>query len=72
MSLVSVGHSTSDLIMPLMLRTVYCAMGRALVLYYKSLGIALTLPRRGNILGRPCIGVMTWNALAFSYIKTIR
>ena len=52
-SLVSVGHSGSDLIVPLMLRTVYFhAMARALALYYRSLGIASTLLRRGKISGR--------------------
>jgi hypothetical protein len=42
MSLVGVGHSRSDLIMPLMLRTVCCAMAGALVLYYRSLEITST------------------------------
>jgi hypothetical protein len=41
-------------------------------LYYKSLGTTPTLLRRGNISGRPYMGVMTYNALAFFYIKTIR
>ena len=53
-SLVGVGHSGSDPIMPLMLCTVcFCAMAGALTLYYKSLGIASTLLRRGKISGRP-------------------
>jgi hypothetical protein len=34
-------------------------------LYYKSLGTASTLLRRGNISGRPCMGVMTYKALSF-------
>jgi hypothetical protein len=67
-SLVGVGHSR----LPLMLCTVCYAMAGALILYYRSLGTAPTLLRRGNILGGPCMGVMTCNALAFSYIKTIR
>jgi hypothetical protein len=62
MSLVGVGHSRSDLVMPLLLRTVCCAMVGALALYYKSLGIAPTLLRMGNISGKPCMGVMTCNA----------
>jgi hypothetical protein len=37
-------------IMPLMLRTVCCVMAGALALYYRSLGTAPTLLRRGNIL----------------------
>jgi hypothetical protein len=53
MSLVGVGHSRSNLIVPLMLRTVCCAMAEVLTLYYRSLGTASTLLRRGNILGRP-------------------
>jgi hypothetical protein len=72
MSLVSVGYLRSDSIMLLMLCTVCCAMAGVLALYYRSLGTAPTLLRRGNILGRPCMRVMTYNALAFSCIKTIR
>jgi hypothetical protein len=52
-SLVGVGHSGSDPIMPLVLRTVCYAMAGALTLYYRSLGTASTLLRRGNISGRP-------------------
>jgi hypothetical protein len=70
-SLVDVGHSRSGSIVSLMLRTVCCAMAGALALYYKSLGIVPTLLRRGNILGRPCMGVMTYNALSFSALKQI-
>jgi hypothetical protein len=44
-SLVGVGHSRSDSIVPLMLCTVCCAMARALTLYYRSLWIAPTLLR---------------------------
>jgi hypothetical protein len=51
--LVGVGHSRSDSIVPLMLRTVFYAMVGALTLYYRSLGIASTLLRRGNISDRP-------------------
>jgi hypothetical protein len=52
-SLVDVGHSRSDLIVPLMLCTVCYAMAGALALYYRSLGTASILLRRGNISGRP-------------------
>jgi hypothetical protein len=71
-SLVGMGHSRSDSIVPLMLCTIYCAMVRALALYYRSLGIAPTLLRRGNISGKSCVGVMTSSASVFSCIKTIR
>jgi hypothetical protein len=64
-SLVGVSHSRSDSIVPLMLRTVCCAIARAPALYYRSLGIVPTLLRRGNISGRPCMRVMTYKALAF-------
>ena len=70
MSLVGMGHSGSDSIMTLMLRTVYFrAMAGALALYYRSLGTVSTLLRRGKILGRPYMGVMTYNALFFSALK---
>jgi hypothetical protein len=65
MSLVGLGHSGSDSIVPLMLRTVCCTLTGALALYYRSLGTASTMLRRFNISGRPCIGVMTYNTLAF-------
>ena len=69
-SLVSVGHLGSDLIVPLILRTVcFRAMIGALTLYYKSLGTASTLLRRGKISGRPYMRVMTYNALVFSVLK---
>jgi hypothetical protein len=68
-SLVDMGHSRSDSIVALMLRTVCCAMAGALALYYRSLGIAPNLLRMGNISGKPCMGVMTSNALAFSSLK---
>jgi hypothetical protein len=68
--LVGMGHLRSDLILPLMLHTVCCVMAEALVLYYRSLGIVPTPLRMGNISGRPCMGVMSYNnALAFSAIK---
>jgi hypothetical protein len=70
-SLVGVDHSRSDSIVPLMLRTVCYTMPVALVLYYRSLGMTSTLLRRGNILGRPCMGVMTYKALDFSTLKQI-
>jgi hypothetical protein len=68
-SLVGVGYSRSDSIMPQMLHTVCCAMAGALALYYRSLMTASTLLRRGNILGRPCMRVMTYNVLAFTALK---
>jgi hypothetical protein len=71
-SLVSVGHSKSDLIVPLMLRTICCTMARALALYYRSFGTASTLLRMGNISGKPCMGVMTYKVLSFSTSKTVR
>jgi hypothetical protein len=51
-SLVGVGHSGLNSIVPLMLHMVYYAMAGALALYYRSLGTASTLLRRGNISGR--------------------
>ena len=67
-SLVGVGHSGSDPIMPLMLCTIcFCAMAGALALYYRSLGTASTLLRRGKISGRPYMRVMTYNALVFQH-----
>jgi hypothetical protein len=64
-SLIGVGHWGSDSIMPLMLHTVCCTIAGALALYYRSLGTTSTPLRRDNISGRPCIGVMTYNALVF-------
>jgi hypothetical protein len=58
-SLVGVDHLKSDLIVPLMLRTVCYAMAGALALYYRSIKIASTLLRIANISGRPCMRVMT-------------
>jgi hypothetical protein len=72
MSLVGVGHSRSDSIVLLMLCMVCCVMAGVLVLYYRSLRTVPTLLRMGNISGRPYMGIMICNALAFSYIKTIR
>jgi hypothetical protein len=69
MPLVGVGHLRLDSIVPLMLRTVCCAMAGALTLYYKSLGTTPTLLRMDNISGIPCMGVMTYNALAFFTLK---
>jgi hypothetical protein len=71
-SLVGMGHLRSDLIVSLMLCTVYCAMARSLTLYYRSLGTVPTLLRVGKISSRSCIGVVTYNSLAFFCIKTIR
>jgi hypothetical protein len=70
-SLVGMGHSRLDLIVPLMLCAVCCTMAGALALYYRSLGTASILLRRGNISGRPCMGFMTYIALAFC-IKSTR
>ena len=70
--LVSVGHSGSDPIVPLMLRTIcFRAMVRTLALYYRSLGTASTLLRKGKISGRPYMGVMTYNALVFYALKQL-
>jgi hypothetical protein len=52
-SLIGVGHSRSDSIVPLMLRLVCYAMTGALTLYYRSLRTTSTLLRRSNISGRP-------------------
>ena len=53
-SLVGVGHSGSDPIVPLMLCTVcFRAMAGALALYYRSFRTASTLLGMGNISGRP-------------------
>jgi hypothetical protein len=68
-SLVGVDHSRLDSIVPLMLRMVCCSMARALALYYRSLETAPTLLRRANISGRPCMRVMTYNALTLSALK---
>ena len=69
-SLVDVGHSGLDLIMPLMLRTVcYRAMAGTLALYYRSLETASTLLRKGKISSRPYMGVMTYIAIFFSALK---
>jgi hypothetical protein len=68
-SLVGVGHSRSDSIVPLMLRTVCCAIVGALTLYYRSLGTVPTLLRRGNVSDKPCMRVITYNALTFSALK---
>ena len=51
--LVGVGHSRSDSIVPLMLRMICCTIAGALALYYRSLGTASALLRRGKISGRP-------------------
>ena len=53
-SLVGVGHSGSDPIVPPVLRTkCFHAMAGALALYYRSLRTASTLLRNGEISGRP-------------------
>jgi hypothetical protein len=70
-SLVGMGHSRSNLIMPLMLHTVLYAMARALALYYRSLRTASILLRKSNISSRPCMRVMTYKALDFSALKQI-
>jgi hypothetical protein len=55
----------------LMLCTVCYTMAGALALFYRFIGTASTLLRRGYISGRPCMGVMTYNALAFSTLKRL-
>jgi hypothetical protein len=45
------GHSKSDSVVLLVLRTLYCAMVRAPALYYRSLGTASILLIMSNILG---------------------
>ena len=71
-SLVVVGHWGSNPIVPLILRMVcFHAMVVALALYYRSLGTASTLLRRGKISGRPYMGVMTYNALVFFALKQL-
>jgi hypothetical protein len=67
--LVGVDHLRSDSIVPLMLCMVCYAMIGTLTLYNKSLRTTPTLLRRGNISGRPCMRVMTYNAFAFSTLK---
>jgi hypothetical protein len=47
------------------------AMAGALALYYRSLGTASTLLRRGIISGRSCMGVMTYKALSFPASKQL-
>jgi hypothetical protein len=59
-SLVGVGHSRSDSIVPLMLRTVCYAIGEASALYYRSLRTTSTLLRMDNISSRPCMRVLTY------------
>ena len=71
-SLVGVGHLRLDLIVPLMLCTICCAMVGALVMYCRSLRTTPTLLRRGNISDKPCMGVITYNPLAFLCNKIIR
>jgi hypothetical protein len=68
-SLVGVSHSKSDSIVPLMLCTICCTMAGALTLYYRYLETASTMLRMGNISGRPCMRVMTYNALTFFALK---
>jgi hypothetical protein len=46
-SLVGVGHSRLDSIVPLIFRTVCCTMAGVLTLYYRTLRTALTLLRMG-------------------------
>jgi hypothetical protein len=47
MSLVGVGHSGSDPIVPLVLCTVCCAMVGALALYYRSLWDSINPAEKG-------------------------
>jgi hypothetical protein len=71
-----VGHPRLDSIVPLVLRTVYCAMVGVLALYYRSLETAPTLLRRGNISSKPCCWTMTivyiiWIYYIYIYISLI-
>jgi hypothetical protein len=66
-SLVGVSHSRLDSIVSLMLHMVCSAIVRALTLYYRSLGTALTLLRRGNISGRPYFLTMTVIYIIYIY-----
>ena len=71
-SLVGVGHSGSDPIVPLMLCMVcFRAITGVLALYYRSLETASILLIRGKISGRPYMRVMTYNALFFSTLKQL-
>jgi hypothetical protein len=63
-----VGHPRSDLVVSLVLRTI-AYNDWAPTLYYRSLRIGPTLLRKGNILSRPYIKVMTYKALAFLALK---
>jgi hypothetical protein len=47
------GHLRLDLVVPLVLRMVQCVMAGALTLYYRFLGTASILLKRGNISGKP-------------------
>jgi hypothetical protein len=47
------GHPRLNLVVPLILHMIHCAMAVASTLYYRSLGTVLTLLRMGNISGRP-------------------
>jgi hypothetical protein len=60
-----VGHSRSDSVVPLLLRTVRCAMTGALTLYYRSLETASTLLRRSK--SRVGHNVELWLLLYISY-----
>jgi hypothetical protein len=59
-SLLGVDHLRLDSIVLLMLRMVRCV---------RSFWTASTLLRMGNISGRPCTRVMTYNVLVFSTLK---
>jgi hypothetical protein len=48
-----VGHPRLDSVVPLVLRTVCCAMAGAMALYYMSFGTRSNLLRMSNILDRP-------------------
>jgi hypothetical protein len=72
-SLVGVGHSRSDSIVPLMLRTVCYAMDGALALYYRSLVIASILLRM-NTTGRTSlvgVGHSRLNSIVSLIIRTV-
>jgi hypothetical protein len=68
----SMGHSRLDSVGLLVLWTVaYINCVWTSILYYKSLGIAPTLLKMSNILGRPYMIVMTYKTLVFC-IKILR
>jgi hypothetical protein len=64
------GHLRSNLVVPLVLHMIHCAMVVAPTLYYRSLRTVLTLLRMGNISSRPyCLTItITHNYKHIIYI----